>query len=115
VELRTPGWRVLSKEVRSADSEDRPASGRQLVNERPIIITGAAPVDPPGYRPQAATIFGGGPQQFGSGRATVAGSEHGTKCDLETGWHAERWPDGATAAVPDRAQILRRRYNTVRE
>jgi hypothetical protein len=48
-------------------------------------------------------------------RSTAAGSDRGARCDLETGWHAEKWPNGETVAVPDRAQIIRRRYDIVRD
>jgi hypothetical protein len=41
-------------------------------------------------------------------RSTSAGREHSTRCDLLDGWHAERWPDGTTVAVPDDARPLRR-------
>jgi hypothetical protein len=41
-------------------------------------------------------------------RATAAGSERGTRCDTEDGWHRERWPDGVVHAVPDNAQVVRR-------
>lgn len=43
-------------------------------------------------------------------RSTSAGREHGARCELQDGWHAERWPDGTTVAVPDNAPVVRRHY-----
>jgi hypothetical protein len=44
-------------------------------------------------------------------RETSTDRSRSSYCSLQDGWHAERWPDGSTVAVPDWAPILRRHYS----
>jgi hypothetical protein len=41
-------------------------------------------------------------------RVTVEDTQRDRTCEPAEGWHLERWPDGATVAVPDNGQVVRR-------
>jgi hypothetical protein len=41
--------------------------------------------------------------------APSAGTDRGAGCEPAEGWHLEKWPDGATVAVPDQAPVVHRR------
>ncbi len=41
-------------------------------------------------------------------RITADDTRRDRRCEPAAGWHAERWPDGATVAVPDHALVVRR-------
>jgi hypothetical protein len=41
-------------------------------------------------------------------RSTAEDTQRDRTCEPAPGWHVEKWPDGATMAVPDNAQVVRR-------